>query len=283
MDSIEMMNIINQVDKSWSKDCIIRYLYVKLAPYFRRDLKYFLASDEEKYRQYMNGFTFNGPDICCSSLADFYVNLFASFNINALKIEANSSKIPLYAVIAEGDNGWFYMDPLGDLFNNQYGLDTHEFGIIPRFKTTLSNYPYLIRLNQEYMNEIDNYLGLYPENVTLTPYFEQLHRQMTDRNQVSKQFGISKDDFVSSFIKKAEFMNEHLINLGQVNGPLERIKMYQFLERQLFFKASKRLITIKLNAMSEDKNCVISYNFDDNYVEFEETKKNGEYILKRKK
>lgn len=30
----EMMEIINSVDKSWPKDYIVRYLYVKLAPFF---------------------------------------------------------------------------------------------------------------------------------------------------------------------------------------------------------------------------------------------------------
>ena len=47
----EMKEIINKVDKSWPKDYIIRYLYISLAPFFERDLNYFLLSDEEKYRQ----------------------------------------------------------------------------------------------------------------------------------------------------------------------------------------------------------------------------------------
>ncbi|MDE5888520.1 MAG: hypothetical protein K2H20_00715, partial [Bacilli bacterium] len=61
----EIQRIINSVNLSWSKDYIIRYLYVNLAPFFKRDLKYFLASDEEKYRQYQQGFINRGFDIVC--------------------------------------------------------------------------------------------------------------------------------------------------------------------------------------------------------------------------
>ena len=125
----EMQKIINNVDKSWSKDLIIRYLYVRLAPFFKRDLKYFLASEEEKYKEYEKGFINRGFDIVCSTLADYYVDLFSSLGINAKKIVANSAKIPLFALIVEGDNGWYFLDPINDLFSNQYGLETTEFGI----------------------------------------------------------------------------------------------------------------------------------------------------------
>lgn len=50
----EMLEIIDQIDKTWDRDMIIRYLYVKLAPFFQRDLNYFMSSEEEKKRQYNN-------------------------------------------------------------------------------------------------------------------------------------------------------------------------------------------------------------------------------------
>lgn len=68
-----MNDIINQVKSNWSKDLIIRYLYIKLAPFFKRDLKYFLASQEEKENQYKQGFINRFPNIVCSTLADYYV------------------------------------------------------------------------------------------------------------------------------------------------------------------------------------------------------------------
>ena len=52
----EILEIVNQVKPDWSKDLIIRFLYIKLAPCFRRDLQYFLATEEEKYNQFSQGF-----------------------------------------------------------------------------------------------------------------------------------------------------------------------------------------------------------------------------------
>ena len=153
-----MDDVINKIQSNWSKDIIIRYLYIKLAPYFHRDLKYFLATSEEKERQYQVGFINRFPNIVCSTLADFYVELFKEFNIKAKKVIANSSKIPLFALIVEGDNGWYFLNPLEDLFNNQYNLKPASFGIIPRFRTIKINYPYLTLLPQDYIVSLDDYL-----------------------------------------------------------------------------------------------------------------------------
>lgn len=151
----EMNVIINKVNHSWPKDYIIRYLYINLAPFFQRDLEYFLANDSQKWEQYNQGFINRGKQVVCSTLADFYVNLYTSFNIKARKIIANSAKIPLFAIIVEGDYGWYFIAPLNDLFNNQYGLQPTEFGVIPHYKTLKNNYPYLIKLSKDYVKKID--------------------------------------------------------------------------------------------------------------------------------
>lgn len=70
-----------------------------MAPFFQRDLNYFLASDEEKMAQYNTGFINRGTKIVCSTLADFYVNLYEVFGIRSKKIAANSAEIPLFAII----------------------------------------------------------------------------------------------------------------------------------------------------------------------------------------
>ena len=41
-----------ELNPSMPKDLLIYDLYTSLAPFFERDLSYFLASDEEKYLQY---------------------------------------------------------------------------------------------------------------------------------------------------------------------------------------------------------------------------------------
>lgn len=240
----EMQCIISQVDGNWNKDYIIRYLYVNLAPFFKRDLKYFLASEEEKFREYQAGFVNRGFDIVCSTLADFYVNLFNTLGIRAKKIIANSAKIPLFAIIVEGDNGWYFLDPINDLFPNQYGLETTEFGNVPHYQTLRGNYPYLLTLPKDYVDSMDNALGI---DKSLSLFFKELHLDMTNKKYVSDYFDVSSSDLNGLFCKKMNFANQHLINLGQVNGTFERIKLYLFLERIMFFKNEKKNITIYLD------------------------------------
>lgn len=286
----EMMEIINNVDRSWSKDYIVRYLYVKLAPFFKRDLGYFLASEEEKYEQYKKGFIKNGRHIVCSTFADFYVSLFQSFGIRAVKVAANSAKIPLFAIVVVGDRGLFYIDPLSDLFHNQYGLRSTEFGIVPRYKTVNKKYGNLIKLSSDYLAQMDTDLHLYPNNITLDDFFSLLHQEMTDRNTVSKYFDIDKRDLVGLFVARMNYANDHLINLGCVNGPFERLKLYMFLENQLFFGFEKDNITIKIDSEDDHHRRLIEYSLKDKVTDkiidkagfIEERKEDKPFVLKRR-
>ncbi len=239
-----MQDVVSCVDRNWPKDYIIRYLYVKLAPFFQRDLNYFLASDEEKLLQYKAGFINRFPGIVCSTLADYYVELFSAFNINAKKIIANSAKIPLFAIVVEGDYGWYFIDPINDLFPNQYNLDTSEFGSLPHYNTLRRNYPDLIKLDRKYIEQIDTGLGLPKTN---TEFFKGLHLEMAHRNSALKHFKLDKSDHSALFIAKMDYADEFLINLGHVNGLFERAQLYLFLEKILFFKTEKKNITIKIN------------------------------------
>lgn len=280
MEELEIEQIINSVQANWSKDYIIRYLYVKLAPYFRKDLKYFLATEEEKLEEFKSGFVNRGKNIVCSTLADYYVNLYQTFGIEAKKIVANSAKIPLFAVIVRGNYGWFFIDPLNDLFNNQYGLKTTEFGMIPHYKTLTRNYPELVSLSKEYIEEIDKSLGL---PATLDDYFDKLHLEMTNSNFCREHFNWHNSAREDLFIRKMEFSRDELLNIGKVSGPLERIKLYLFLERTLFFKYEKRNLKIWLNQDYEVPRTQIEYtNFSNgNSVLYQEVHDDKKFTLKR--
>lgn len=275
-----MQQIINKVNLSWSKDFIIRYLYVKLAPFFRRDLKYFLASDEEKMTEYKKGFINRGTDIVCSTISDFFVNLYNSFGIKAKKIAANSAKIPLFAIIIEGDYGWYFIDPLNDLFKNQYGLKTTEFGSIPHYQTLANNYPHLITLSKEYISDIDRQLEI---DKNLDDFFKIIHYEMTNRNIVIEHFKISKENRIGLFQKKMEFASSELINIGNVNGPFERLQLYLFLERMLFFKTEKKALKIFLNTNIQNPSPCIEYtNIHTGTTSiFQEQKENNQFVLKK--
>ena len=147
----KLIDAIVEINPGLSKDLLIYEIYTSLAPFFERDLSYFLASDEEKYLQYQKGFTNKGKYIVCSTLADFYVKVFKEFGIDAKKVPANSAKIPLFVVLVKGELGWYYLDSLNDLFYNQYNIRPVNFGVVPRFKTINATHPNLIKLPTEYL------------------------------------------------------------------------------------------------------------------------------------
>lgn len=272
-----MDDVINKIQSNWSKDIIIRYLYIKLAPYFHRDLKYFLTTSEEKERQYQVGFINRFPNIVCSTLADFYVELFKNFNIKAKKVIANSSKIPLFALIVEGDNGWYFLNPLEDLFNNQYNLKPDSFGIIPRFRTIKINYPYLTLLPQDYIVSLDDYLQI----KYLNDYFNEMHKIFTNRVSANLFLGYDKESHIDLKEDKIKYYEDHFINLGQVEGTFERAQLYQFLNDTFLNRAEKNYVKVIISDyMNNPSISLYIYNKDSTIVYNEENNGN-KYVLKR--
>lgn len=273
-----MEKIINQVNSNWSKDLIIRFLYIKLAPNFQRDLEFFLASNEEKERQYNQGIINRFPHIVCSTLVDYYVDLFQEFGFNAKKVIANSSKIPLFALLVEGEKGWYFLDPLNDLFSNQYGLRPFFFGIIPYYKTIKHTHPEIIKLPREYVNYLDQTL----EIQYLDSFFQDLHKTLTFRKTALEYFGYQPNDKIDLRERKLELFNEELINIGEVNGPFERAQLYKYLTDRLFDRREKNHSRIWI--ADKEKKPHISFEIynRDGSILYEEEKKDDKYILIKK-
>ncbi len=274
----EITHILKQVQSSWSKDVIIRYLYIKLAPCFKRDLKYFLATEEVKESEYSQGFVNRLPDVVCSTLADFYVNLFKEYDINSKKVVANSAKIPLFALVVRGEHGLYFLDPLSDLFANQYGLRPYFFGIIPRYKTINYAYPKLALLPKDYVAEIDNFLGFQ----YLNDYFANLHLNLANRNNAYHYFGKDKNNKEDLRMDKINLYNEKLINLGQVQGTFERAQLYIFLNDTIMNKSEKKYTKVTIE--KDKKIPYISYKIiqPGQTIHYEEENQHGQYVLVRK-
>lgn len=273
-----MEEVINQVQSNWSKDLVIRFLYIKLAPYFRRDILYFLANDEEKEIQYKQGFINRFPHIVCSTLADFYVDLFKQFGINAKKVIANSAKIPLFAVIVEGDYGWYFLDPLNDLFSNQYGIRPDFFGIIPRYKTIRSTHPELIILSHEYVSELDKTLDIN----YLDDFFSNLHKILTNRRDAREFFGLPRNVSIDLKERKLQFYNDELINLGNVNGTFERAKLYKYLNDRILNRSEKRYTKVRIVDWIDNPHITFELINYEGSILYEEEKQNGKYVLTKK-
>ena len=270
--------ILKSIDYSWPKDLIIRYIYIKTAPLFKRDLTYFLKSKEEQVEIYKSGFTTKESEVVCSTLADFYVNLFQNIGINAKKIIAIKRLVPLFAIIVEGDYGWYYLDPLKDLFNNQYGLRPTEFAVMLSHKnSTLHEYSGLVTLDKEYLQEIDDYLGF----KYLDEFFHLLHLEITDRATARAYFGenLSVEEMI---MKKITFMNEQLLNIGNVTGLYERLQLHQFLKNQIYNNSEKKCISHKIVSDDTLNMGITPYNSDELII-FEEQNNDGVFRLERKK
>ncbi len=274
----EISHLLKQVQSSWPKDVIIRYLYIKLAPCFKRDLKYFLAPEEVKEVEYAQGFINRFPDVVCSTLADFYVNLFKEYDIQAQKVVANSAKIPLYALVVRGEQGLYFLDPLSDLFANQYGLRPYFFGIVPRYKTINYAYPKLAHLPKDYVAEIDTFLGFQ----YLNEYFETLHLSLANRNNAYHYFEKDKNNEEDLRIDKINLYNEKLINLGQVQGTFERAQLYIFLNDTIMNKSEKKYTKVTIE--QDKKAPYISYEIiqPQQTIHYEEENQQGKYVLVRK-
>lgn len=272
-----MEKIINQVKSTWDKDLIIRFLYIKLAPYFQRDLEYFLKDNIEKERQYKQGFINRCPHIVCSTLSDYYVNLFKSFGIEAEKVIANSAHIPLFALVVKGDLGAYFLDPLNDLFSNQLGIRPYFFGIIPRYNTIRRTHPELVELPKQYIEEIDEELNI----EYLDEYFEYLHKVLTIRQTAREFFGYDKNEKIDLKEDKYNFINDNLINLGNINGPFERAIFHKYLSQRILNHTERRFTTITLAGGKENPHVEVDIKVNGKIITYEE-KHDKKYSLKKK-
>ncbi len=267
------------VNPNLSRDLLIYDLYTSLAPFFERDLNYFLASDEEKFLQYQKGFINRGKYIVCSTLADFYVKLYNEFGIEAKKVYANSAKIPLFVVLVKGELGWYYLDPLNDLFYNQYNIRPVNFGVVPRFKTINENHPELVKLSKEYLIDLETSLNKKYYNSLI----DYLHHKMAPRNVAYEFLGISNGEKDLLIKGKIKFMNDYLINLGHVNGPYERTLLYLYLYTNLLDSSEKRRLNVILNKDNPSDyhvNILLDIN-NEEHIMYSEEKNNDRYVLKR--
>lgn len=280
----DIMEIIESVDVSWPKDYIIRYLYVKLAPCFQRDLNFFLASYEEKLSQFKEGFHDRGTKIVCGTLVDYYLKILNIFDIETKKIIATNAEIPLFALIVHGDRGWYYLDPLTDLFNNQYGLQTRFFGRTPRYKEVRDNYPNLVQFSYDTLRQMDSELNILKGNLYTSDIFDILRREMITRSIASKILDVDIADSHSLTKKKLQIINDNLINLGRIPGLYERSYMYGFIRGHIFDRIEKTNTEVVFNL---DDPTNISLNFIIDYPDYERevygefTDDRGQYFLSR--
>ena len=279
--AINLRDTLNFVSSHWIRDEQIRFLYKNLANFVYRDLQYYLQDNEEKERQFSFGFIDRFPGVVCYTLADFYCTIYREFGIEANVVQANSAAIPLFGVVVRGDLGNYFLNPLEDLFLNQYGLMPHAFGFVPKYKTLNTSYPDLVRLSNEYIADLDKGLGF----TYLDDYFNEIKPKMKNFSDACLFLRIEQPIFDRDIREpKVEFFSNNLINKGNVNGFFERAQLYQFLNETLLNRRERRYVKHLIEDGLSD-NPYISYKIiksSDEIILYREKKTPNGYILTKK-
>ncbi len=277
-------NKINNINPHWNKDLIIRYVIVELAPYFQRDLFYFLSSPQKQYNLFCNGYRPKSPNVFCITLCESYQRILERFDINSKIIQASKTeegKVPLYALIVEGDNGWYYINPLKDLWSHQLGVDSNEYGVIgySNHDYVIQNYPYLQTLSSSYIKELSTELAI-PDN---NPFFEPDVIGGKDLNQYRKKKGMdARASYAETAVAKIEDIGNCYLNVGAVFGPIERNLMYKFFFTTVLTKPEKSLIKLSLDP-NHNFAITIDIDADGETITYQEEKNEDDrYSLLRK-
>ena len=192
---------------------------------------------------------------------------------------ATSSVIPLFAVVVKGDLGWYFLDPLADLFANQYGLRPYFFGVIPRYRTIQATHPELKKLDKEYVTDLDKSLQI-PEY--LDSYFEYLHQQLANRDIVYKFFDVEKGSNNDLRERKVQFFNDNLINIGNVTGLFERALLYRYLNDHLLNHSERRNVWVQIDNLEQDNGVFYNIKLNDlETISYKEVYNGEKFVLQK--
>ena len=286
-----MKEVVDSVDKSADKDIIIRYLIVNLAEFFKRDLNFYLRSEQEQAEILKRGVTYKGDgNIVCITLAEFYADLFKHFNIEAEVVKATDTLVPLYGVIVKGTNCSYFINPLADLLPSQYGMANIAYGVTPTWNTSTlqSNHPYLENLSHKYILFLDKEIKRFPNGIRTDHIIHGYSSELT-RKELKKKLHVGSISNFDAVNYKMEFLSDYCINFGHVNGLAERHKMYTYLFKNLFEGPERGMIEHHIfrdydkdgNPINPELNIIVNDHNKGISANYIETRDNGGYTLRR--
>lgn len=286
MDTLEIILQKVPYSKGINKDKTIRYIYTQFAPFFKRDLTYFLADEATRFKMYYEGgLQKDSPYVICKTLCEQYKRIYKDFSIESMVVETNTKIIPHSALLVHGENGWCFTDPLKDLFANQLGIRSEMFGSIPNDLVT-EKYSFLLNLPKSYIENIDQELKILPFSIYLDTIFYLLHLEMTNNKKVANYFSnedLAKNQFLL-MQSKLRFMNAFLINLGNVPGLYERRVLYEYIFDSIFNRSELKWIQVELEQEKENWHLKVylQSKYDQKEGIYEECKDSkSQYVLKK--
>ena len=236
----EIQEIINTVQshRNRNTDYAIRYVVVMISRLVKRDVNFFFSPEEEKVKQ-LQLKTYNDyPNVICKTLSELIRDVLYLLWINSKVIISTNTKVPLYALIVEGEKCMYFIDALIDLHCSQYRIQPRCYGsYITSKNNILHKYKLpLIELSPDFIREIDTDTWLIESN-----YFSDTINSIRDTFTIyskAESFFKTKDHHLL-FIKKFEYISENYINLFSLEWPIERACLYSYFKSFLFNRAEK--------------------------------------------
>lgn len=126
-------DIIANAPTGISKELMMRHLYLELGKIYKRDVKFFYGTDEQKMEIYNRQIDLKDEEslsIICKSIGKSYVEAFRRVGITARCFQKETkSPFPHVDVIATPDDEhYYYMNPMDDLYRIQCGMQTKRYG-----------------------------------------------------------------------------------------------------------------------------------------------------------
>ena len=219
-----------------------------------------------------------------------FLNIFTTQKLSALEHSKKDAMFVMDEIVFNNDEDFtkeiveYLPEPykLIEVYNEKLELQFHvEFNNHhDTKKDSLSNYPNLIRLSDEYLSNLDNSLGF----TYLDEYFERLRPTMKNYLEACNFLDINNHPLNKDIREeKVEFFSNNLINTGNVNGYFERALLYQFLNDNFLNKREKRYVKVLIEDGLSD-NPFISYNIlrTDEKISYVEEKTSKGYSLVKK-
>lgn len=271
-------SFVKQVPSYGKKDLTIFYIYQNLAPFFQRDIAYFESDSSNQIEVYQKGFVMKGANVVCKTICQYYGRVLKRLHIEFKIIPTNEKKVPHFAMIVHGDNGWYYMDPLKDLLANQMGFFPRFFGVLLNYGLVPIKYPGLIELNKDYIQE----LAIQTNNFSyghFTDFFLDLLHDEFFQKPIQSFFNCATDEF-SMILVKLKFLSQYLININSIPGLYERWQYYSYLKSRVFNRPECEKVKIEIKDFDFIQISVIDSN-NSSAIFQESVDEDNQYFLKR--
>lgn len=268
--------ILEVLNNNWNTDYVIRYVTVEISKLVQRDVSFFKMTDDEKLDilkelNYENSY----PNVICKTLHELIRDVLDYLGIESKVVIATNTKVPLYALIAEGEHGRYFIDALNDLFKVQYNIQPVTYGNYTRSNNSIIDGNKLISLDLDYIREMDLDMGLIKTEY-FSDYINRIKNTYIDRNQAKKIFEIESS--VELLKRKIELISEKYLNNYPVEGPHERVGLHVYLRNNLFNKSEKKFFRV---CLTEDNRVILKNEYGGQSIIYEEIKDNNKYILKK--